>query len=85
MEVATQPTEPQPDVQKTIRISWFWLDLIAISFWSYALVKVFIFDVDVYLVSQASPEFVWLLNYKLPILLGAILFAMLITQTNSPK
>jgi hypothetical protein len=82
MDVVTQPTEAQPEVQKTLRISWFWMDLFAISFWSYALIKIFIFDVDVHLVSRASPQFAWLLNYKFPILLGAILLAMLVTRSS---
>src|SRR5439155_5482163 len=63
------------------RIFWPILDLIAILFWSYAIVKVFVFDVDIYLVSFASPKFLWLLNYKLPILLGVILVAMLVTRS----
>lgn len=80
MEVVTQPTEAQPAVRKDMRIFWLWMDLVAIMFWSYALVKLFIFDVDVYLISLTNPEFVWLLNYKFPILLGTIVLAMLLTR-----
>jgi hypothetical protein len=83
MEVVTQPTDAQTEIQKNQRILWPWLDLVAILFWSYALVKLFIFDVDVYFVSVTNPEFVWLLNYKFPILLGAVVIAMLVTRRSS--
>jgi len=62
--VAIQPDEAEIKVGKKTRIFWVGLDLVAVLFWSYANVKVFVFDVDVYLVSLASSEFVWLLNYK---------------------
>jgi hypothetical protein len=79
--VAIQPDEAEIKVGKKTRIFWVGLDLVAVLFWSYANVKVFVFDVDVYLVSLASSEFVWLLNYKLLILLGLILVAMLVTRS----
>jgi hypothetical protein len=60
---------------------WITLNSIALLFWSYALIKLFVFDVDVYFLSLVSPEFVWLLNYKFVILLGVILIAMIATKS----
>src|SRR5438105_350863 len=81
--VVLQPTEAEIKAGKGTKIFWDSLDLIAILFWLYAIVKIFVFDVDVYLVSLASPEFVWLLNYKFLILLGLILVAMLVTRSRA--
>jgi hypothetical protein len=78
--VLLQPPEAEPKVEKGARISWVALDVVAVLFWLYAIVKVFVFEVDVYIVSLASSEFVWLLNYKLLLLFGLILVAMLVTR-----
>jgi hypothetical protein len=64
--VAVQPPEVVTTVRKRTKIFWIGLDIAASLFWFYAIVKVFIFDVDVYLVSLASSDFVWLLSYKFP-------------------
>jgi hypothetical protein len=79
--VVLQPAEAEIKVRKQPRIFWVGLDLVAFLFWLYAIIKVFVFDIDVYLVSLASSEFVGLLNYKLLILLGLILVAMLVTRS----
>jgi hypothetical protein len=79
--VVIQPAEAQTEARKKATIFWIGLDLVAILFWLYAVVKLFVFDVDVYFASLAGPEFVWLLNYKLLILLGFVLIAMLITRS----
>jgi hypothetical protein len=78
--VALQPTETGIKAGKGVKIFWPGLDLVAGLFWVYAIVKLFVFDVDIYLASLVSPEFVWLLNYKFLIFLGLILVAMLVTK-----
>lgn len=77
--VKLQPPQAQTKAVAGEKVFWLGLDLIAILFWSYAIIKTFVFDIDVYFVSLVSPEFVWLLNYKLLIFLGLILVAMLVT------
>jgi hypothetical protein len=79
--VVLQPAEAEIKVRKQPKIFWVGLDLVAFLFWLYAIIKVFVFDIDVYFVSLASSKFVWLLNYKLLILLGLILVAMLATRS----
>jgi hypothetical protein len=67
--------------EKKRKIFWAVLNLAAVLFWLYAIIKIFVFDVDVYLVSFAIPDLVWVLNYKLLIFLGLILIAMLLTRS----
>ena len=69
--VALQPTDPEINANKGTKIFWVGLDLVAALFWFYAIVKIFLFDVDVYLASLGASEFVWLLNYKFLIFLRA--------------
>lgn len=83
MDVALteHPTDAKPQQKSRGKLFWLFLDAVAILFWLYAVTKLFIFDIDVFLVSYATPEFVWLLNYKFLILLGVVLAAMLITRS----
>jgi hypothetical protein len=76
-----QPAKAEIKTEKGTKIFWVGVDLVAALFWLYAIVKVFVFDVDVYLVSLSSSDFVWLLNYKFLILLALILVAMLMTRS----
>jgi len=78
--VVLQPAETKTKIRKDASVFWIGLDMVAVLFWLYAIVKIFVFDIDVYVVSLASREFVWVLNYKLPILLGFILAAMLVSR-----
>jgi hypothetical protein len=79
--VVVQPSESAHAPRKKGKVFWAVLNLAAVLFWSYAIIKIFVFDVDVYLVSFANPELVWVLNYKLLIFLGLILIAMLVTRS----
>lgn len=55
-------------------------ETVAILFWLYVLVKLFAFDVDVFLMNKLLPEFVWLLNLKFFILIGIIALIWLMTK-----
>ncbi|HAG49715.1 MAG: hypothetical protein A2X87_00255 [Deltaproteobacteria bacterium GWC2_42_51] len=55
-------------------------ETIAILFWVYVLVKLFAFDIDVFLMNKLLPEFVWLLNLKFFILIGIIASIWLVTK-----
>lgn len=55
-------------------------ETIAILFWVYVLVKLFAFDIDVFLVNKLLPEFVLLLNLKFFILIGIIASIWLVTK-----
>jgi hypothetical protein len=79
--VVRQPAAAEIKAGKGAKVFWAGLDLVAILFWLYAIVKLFVFDVDVYLVSLANSDFVWLLNYKFLILVGLVVVAMLVTRS----
>ncbi len=53
---------------------------IASLFWIYVFVKLFVFDVDVFLVNKILPNYTWLLNFKFFILIGIIAVVWLITK-----
>lgn len=72
---------PQEEVRKSRGVLWFALETIAPVFWFYTVIKLFVFDVNVYLVSLISPDLVWVLQYKLLIVLGLFLFAMTISRS----
>jgi hypothetical protein len=61
-------------LKKTIR------EIIAVLFWLYVLVKLFIFDVDVFLIDKFLPKYIWLVYYKFYILLATIAVLLLITR-----
>ena len=55
-------------------------EIIAVLFWVYVIVKLLIFDVDIFLVEKFSPNYVWLLNYKFFILIGTIATIWLVSK-----
>ncbi len=55
-------------------------ETLAILFWTYILIKLFVFDIDVFLMSKFLPEYVWLLNLKFFILIGGIALIWLVTK-----
>lgn len=55
-------------------------ETLAILFWTYILIKLFAFDIDVFLMSKFLPEYVWLLNLKFFILIGGIALIWLVTK-----
>lgn len=55
-------------------------ETLAILFWTYILIKLFAFDIDVFLMSKFLPEYLWLLNLKFFILIGGIALIWLVTK-----
>ncbi len=72
-------------VSKLIWSKWakWFIETIAIVFWLYAITKLFVFDIDVWAVSFLSPGLVWILDYKLPIILTCVAVAMVTTRSLS--
>jgi hypothetical protein len=42
------------------------------AFWVYALTKLFVFDIDVYAITQISPHLAWLVQYKAVVLMSLL-------------
>ncbi len=71
--------------QKPKKDAFFYLtkiirEIIAVVFWLYVLLKVFIFDIDVFLIVRFIPEYTWLLTLKFFILIGVVAIVWLITK-----
>jgi hypothetical protein len=66
---ATRKTSP---IVKAIR------ELLGIMFWSLAVIKLFVFDLDIFLVGKYLPSYTWIVDYKFFFLFGGIAFLWLI-------
>lgn len=59
----------------------FWIrELIAIAFWIYAILKLFVYDVDIYLVTRIDPQLLWIIHYRFFILISVIAFSLIATR-----
>jgi len=79
--VTVTPDQPAPARSFGQRLRWIGLETVAVLFWLYAITKLFVFDVDVYLLDLLAPKWAWLLNYKFPILLGLIVVGMVVSRS----
>lgn len=77
-----QESSQHPNKNKTIkrRILVLIRELLSIFIWVYVIIKLFIFDIDIFLVGNLSPNYVWLINYKFFILIGILAIIMLVTK-----
>ena len=55
----------------------------AIIIWSFLLIKVFIFDIDIYLINKITPDYLWLLDLKILLFMLAISIVWLILGQRS--
>ena len=63
--VAITPAEPDSAPSVWQRIRWRCFEIIAVLCWLYALTKLFVFDIDIYLLNLIAPGWAWLLDFKL--------------------
>ena len=82
-EVTLNPAPVLEPTPKTLRAKLLSLlvEAVAIVFWIYTVTKLFVFDVDVWVINVINPHLVWVLNYKFPLLLAVIAIAMLVTRS----
>ena len=50
--------------------SGFFREFIAIFLWGYTTIKLFIFDIDIFLIERFFPRYAWIVQYKFFILIG---------------
>jgi hypothetical protein len=55
-------------------------EILAIAFWVYVIVKLFVFDLDVYLATEFLPHYAWLLDLKFFILIGIMALVLIFTK-----
>ena len=56
-------------------------EITAILFWIYAICKLFIFDIDVYITSHIDASLIWILDYKLLFFLAIIAILAIFVNT----
>ncbi|OGJ59139.1 hypothetical protein A2635_04225 [Candidatus Peribacteria bacterium RIFCSPHIGHO2_01_FULL_51_9] len=52
-------------------------ELLAIVFWAYLFIKVFVFDLDNFFFQLYSPDYQWLLHYKFLAIIGMIVLCLI--------
>jgi hypothetical protein len=65
-------TEPTDKNKKSTRGMAIFREIIAILIWICLVVKIAVYDVDVYLIENYAPSLRWLLDFKLFLILGGI-------------
>lgn len=75
MSEVIETEELSKEVEKTNKFLNFIENIIAIIFWLYLIIKLFIYDIDYYLIKNFFPKAEWIIEYKFIILLS-ILFVL---------
>lgn len=83
----TESVENQKDNQQSKKkneilsfLSKLIREVLAVLIWGYVITKLFIFDVDNFLVGKLVPEYTWLLTYKFFIIIVVISIVWLVTK-----
>jgi hypothetical protein len=71
-------TTNSPQPKKTSRLIKGLREIVSILFWAFALIKLFVLDIDVLLITKVSPSYSWLLDYKFFIFFGTIAVVWLV-------
>jgi hypothetical protein len=81
-DFADQGVQQQPSKNRSIirRLIVWVREILAILFWAYAITKLFIFDIDIFLIANLAPNYIWLINYKFFILIGILAVIFLVTK-----
>lgn len=58
-------------------------EILSIAFWFYVIMKVFVFDLDLYVVTNYFPEATWLIDYKFFILMGVLAVVWAVTKSKN--
>lgn len=55
-------------------------DIASILFWAYLIIKLFVFDLDIYLIQKYFPNYSWVIEKKFFIILGILAIIFLIAR-----
>jgi hypothetical protein len=72
--VNQQISQPRKGKSKTA----YWIisvirELLAITIWIYVIIKLFIYDIDIFVINVLSPNLKWIINYKFFFLIGIMI------------
>jgi len=71
--------EPKTLWQRTTnKIYWWTLKAVAVAFWIYVPAKLFVGDVDRWVVQNVDPSLMWILDFRFFIFLGLLAVALLV-------
>lgn len=70
----------KPSSEDLSPLAWWLRETISILVWSYAAIKLFVYDFDIHLVSEFAPEFRWVLDYKAFVLLTVVSLSWLLIR-----
>jgi len=74
-------SQPQKTSKKPNgRMLFFVKEILAILVWIYIVTKLFIYDIDIFLIEKLSPSFIWIVNYKFFILIGILAIIFMVTR-----
>ena len=76
IEIPSGPVTATSNWVKQVR--WWTREVFAVALWSFLLVKLFVFDIDVFVAQRYAPEIVPLLQSRFFALIGAIAFLWLV-------
>ena len=58
-------------------------EIIALVFWLYVVSKIFIFDIDIFLIKNFLPDYYWLISYKFLIIISLVAIFWLFTKNKN--
>ena len=81
--IKEEATKPAMSKKPTLsdKVEWWIVDTVSILFWIYLLVKVFIFDIDNYIITKFAFHYIWLIQYKFIILLATLTLIWIFTKS----
>ena len=74
---------PKKSENKTSRLNIYLKNIFAVIFWCYGLIKIFVFDIDIYIIEKNNPEISWLISYKFIIFLTIIALLWFFTRKSN--
>jgi hypothetical protein len=78
VNAAAAPT--RPTAPRAVSIT---MNIAAPLFWLYVVCKLFIFDVDIFLIRSIDPSLIWITDYKFFLLIGLFALILLISQKST--
>jgi len=82
-EKETLQEKNENHLKKKNLIEQLLLEIAAILFWTYAIIKIFIYDVDLLIARSFLPNAVWILEFKFLFIIGALATIWLFTNNKT--
>lgn len=77
------PAESPKQKSRSSRLTGGAMTFVAAIIWLYVFIKLFVYDIDIYLITKINPELLWIVRFKFFILLGIVIILLLATRSIS--